>query len=46
MSESRYTVWVGGTELTDYAITYEEAVDLQMRCYALGYDDVQIEQVQ
>jgi hypothetical protein len=44
--ESRYTVWVGGTELTDYAITYAEAVELQCRCLALGYDDVQIEQVQ
>jgi len=44
--EARYTVWVGGTELTDYAIPYAEAKDLQERCYALGYDDVQIERVQ
>ena len=44
--EALYTVWVGDTELTDYAVPYSVAVDLRKRCYAMGYDDVQIEQVQ
>lgn len=39
-----YTVWVGGTEVNDYYLTYEEAMDLADDYIEDGYDDVSIEE--
>lgn len=38
-----YTVWVGGIEVNDYYLSYEEAEDLAQEYIDDGYDDVVIE---
>ena len=40
----KYTVWVGGTELTDYFVKYSIAKELLRQYQALGYDDVYIQE--
>ena len=40
----KYTVWVGGTEITDFFVTYAIAKELLRQYQALGYDDVYIQE--
>ncbi len=42
MSEATYTVWVGGTEVTDYYLTKEVANQIADVFVANGYTDVQV----
>ena len=41
-----YTVWVGGGEVNDYYLTWEEAKLIAKEYLNDGYDDVIIERVQ
>ena len=43
MNEETYTVWVGGTEVNDYLMTFEKAQLLADVYIEDGYDDVIIE---
>ena len=38
-----YSVWVGGTEVNDYLLTYNQAKRLAKQFKESGYDDVVIE---
>ena len=38
-----YTVWVGGTEVNDHWLTYDEAKVLYDKFKAQGYDDIQLD---
>ena len=40
----KYTVWVGGTEVTDFFVTYSIAKELLKQYQALNYDDVIIQE--
>ena len=42
-SEMEYTVWVGGTEVNDYWLNYDEAVALYDKYKEQGYDDIQLD---
>ena len=44
--EEKYTVWVGGTEVTDHYVDFDEAYYIAS-CWHVdeGYDDVIIEEV-
>jgi hypothetical protein len=42
-SEMEYTVWVGGTEVNDNWLSYDDAVRLYDKYKAQGYDDVQLD---
>ena len=42
-SQMEYTVWVGGTEVNDHWLSYEEAKRLHDKYKAQGYDDVQLD---
>ena len=42
-SEMEYSVWVGGTEVNDNYLPYDEAVRLYDKYKAQGYDDVQLD---
>ena len=42
-SEMEYTVWVGGTEVNDHWLNYEDAVSLYDKYKAQGYDDIQLD---
>ena len=42
-SEMEYSVWVGGTEVNDNYLAYDEAVRLYDKYKAQGYDDVQLD---
>jgi len=42
-SQMEYTVWVGGTEVNDKWLNYEEAKELYDLWRAKGYDDVQLD---
>jgi hypothetical protein len=35
-----YTVWVGGTEVTDNYVTFEEAYLIYRKYHRRGYDDI------
>ena len=37
-----YSVWVGGTEVNDFCLTYTEALSLRDKYIDLGYTDVAI----
>ena len=39
----KYTVWVGGTEVNDYLLTYEQAKELADSFKDEGYDDVHVQ---
>jgi hypothetical protein len=41
-----YTVWVGGSEVNDYYLTWEEAKLIAKEYLTDGHDDVIIERVQ
>lgn len=41
-----YTVFVGGTEVNDYLLTREEAIDLRDYYLDQNYDDVMIVMVE
>jgi len=46
MNEEKYTVWVGGTEVTDYAVDFDEAYHIaSIWNVDHGYDDVKIEEM-
>ena len=40
----KYTVWVGGTEITDFFVTYSIAKELLEQYNAIGYTDVIIQE--
>ena len=42
-SQMEYAVWVGGTEVNDQWVSYDEAVRLYDKYKAQGYDDVQLD---
>ena len=44
MIEDKWTVWVGGTEVNDYALTYEQAQELSEQYRLWGYDDVEVDE--
>lgn len=39
----KYSVWVGGVEVTDYLVTKQDAEKIAKEYRKEGYDDVQIE---
>lgn len=41
----KWTVWVGGGEINDYLLTYEQANYLAGYWIGRGYDDVAVEKV-
>ena len=41
-----YSVWVGGTEVTDNYVSYNEALETHDRYERLGYDDIIIEEIE
>lgn len=43
--EKLYTVWVGASEVNDYYLTLEDAIDLAHEYEDDGYDDVVIEPI-
>lgn len=45
MTNSNYTVWVGGIEVNDTFMPKEEAVELANNYRKQGYDDVHIEKL-
>ena len=38
----KYSVWVGGTEVNDYYLTYERATEIYQEYVDKGYDDTVI----
>ncbi len=40
----KYTVWVGGTEVTDHFVTMTTAKDIYAKYAEEGYEDVVIQQ--
>ena len=40
----KYTVWVGGTEVTDHFVTYASAKNILNTYKGQGYDDVIIQE--
>ncbi len=44
MKQVTYSVWVGGGEVNDFALTLDEAQQLEKIYLDDGYDDVSIEQ--
>jgi len=46
MNDTKYTVWVGGGEVTDFGVSYEKALDIYQQYISDGYDDVVIEKVE
>jgi len=41
-----YTVWVGGTEVTDWALDLREAQEIAEKYRDDGYDDVAVEELE
>lgn len=41
----RYSVWVGGGEVNNHFLTYQQAHDLADAYRADGYDDVYVEEM-
>jgi len=39
----KYSVWVGGIEVNDYLMTYNEAKKIKSMYLNLGYDDIIIQ---
>lgn len=44
--EMNWTVWVGGSEMTDYPVSLGTAEIISELYLNLGYDDVEIEQIE
>ena len=42
-SQMEYAVWVGGTEVNDKWLTYDEAITLYDKYKAQGYDDIKLD---
>jgi hypothetical protein len=42
-SQMEYAVWVGGTEVNDKWLTYDEAISLYDKYKAQGYDDIKLD---
>jgi hypothetical protein len=42
----RYTVWVGGGEVTDYYVDLETAKRIANHWLSEGYDDVSVEEIE
>jgi len=42
-TERKYTVWVGGTEVNDYLLPLEEAIELANDWSERGYSDVKLD---
>ena len=40
----KYTLWVGGTEVTDHFVTYSKAIDMLKIYKEMGYTDVVIQE--
>ena len=40
-----WTVWVGGSEVNDRPLTYQQARDIAKAWRSKGYDDVKMERV-
>ena len=38
--DKKFSVWVGGTEVTDYYVTYSKAFSIANKYREEGYDDV------
>jgi len=38
--DKKFSVWVGGTEVTDYYVTYSKAFAIANKYREKGYDDV------
>lgn len=45
MIKKEYEVWVGGTVVNDYNLSYEDAKDLATEYQDDGYDDVRISKI-
>jgi hypothetical protein len=45
-NSTRYTVWVGGTEVIDYEVTREEANEIARRYRENGYTDVAVQRIE
>ena len=41
----KYSVWVGGVEVTDYLVTKQDAEKIAREYRKEGYDDVQIKKL-
>jgi hypothetical protein len=41
-----YTVWVGGIEVTDYLVNYQQANEILKRYLDDGYTDIKIEKIE
>ena len=41
----KYSVWVGGTEVNDYLLTYKKAKNLAFEYKLNGYDDVSVQEI-
>jgi len=46
MKTDKYTVWVGGTEVNDYYLEYDDAMKLAKSYKNKGYTDVIVECVE
>ena len=44
--ERKYTVWVGGTEVNDYLLTLDDAIELANKFSVRGYSDVKLDKYQ
>jgi hypothetical protein len=44
--DRKYSVWVGGGEVNDYALDYETALRVAEGWRNDGYDEVQIQEVE
>ena len=45
-TEKKYSVWVGGTEVNDYLLTLDDAIELASRFSVRGYSDVKLDKYQ
>ena len=45
-TEKNYSVWVGGTEVNDYLLTLDDAVELPHEFSVHGYSDVKLDKYQ
>ena len=45
-TERNYSVWVGGTEVNDYLLTLDDAVELAHEYSVRGYSDVKLDKYQ
>ena len=41
-----WTIWVGGSEMSDYYVTKEKAEDIALQWRQAGYDDVIVQELE